>query len=257
MAGTTRDTGENATVPLRMIVTSRAAYYADGISLKPCNWVKVDGPAGHTMNCNLSSGGEIIGLNDPNDGSQLPSILYGGDGTSYGTGPYLPTLDENGFTWFLVRGENPSLPHAASELLVVTVNVTDENDDSNTATKYPTFQDYSDANPQNDPNQHLVGYDYTTGAPADGVTPCCLYVQADSASWGVVRVTVTAGSATVVGSPPEHPHWNDVNLQSDGCATILLVDTNAESVKFTIGLPKAPGTDQLGPFTLDFLSFSE
>lgn len=253
------ETKEHATVDLQMIATSQAAYYADHFPLKPCNWVKVYGPPGHTLTCNISAGeGEIIGLSNPSDNSQvsqLPSILYDGDGTSYGAGPYSPTLDTKGVTWFLVRGRYSSKNHAMSELAVITVNAKDQQDEENSATKEPTFQNYWDANPQNDPNQHFICYNYTSRVPADGATPACIYIKADSASPDVVRVNVTEGNATVIGAPPKHPHWRDVTLDGNGYATILLVNKAAESIKFTIGLPNVPGTDQLGPFKVDFYSF--
>lgn len=258
MGGTKRETAGHDAVALQAIVTTQAAYYyADGISLKPCNWVKVYGAPGHTVVCNVTAGGAIIGLSDPNDGSQLPGILNDGDGASYGTGPYRPMLDADGFTWFLIRGTrsiSTQTQASASNLLLIAGTVADQDDPNHPVSIFPSFQDYWDANPQNDPNQHFVGYAYMSGAPSDGVTPCCVQVKADSADWGFVRVTVN-GHATVVGATSEYPQSRDVNLQSDGCASILLVDTAAESVQFTIALPNAPGTDQLGPFTVRFQAF--
>ncbi|HVW53572.1 MAG TPA: hypothetical protein VHC91_24720 [Trinickia sp.] len=257
MGGAKRDTAGHDTVSLQAIVTTQAAYYyADGISLKPCNWVKVHGAPGHTMICNVTVGGEIIGSSDPNDGSQLPGILMAGEGTSYGTGPYRPMLNADGFTWFLIRGtRSKSTLASASNLLLISGSVADQDDPDHPVSLSPSFQDYWDANPQNDPNQHFVGYAYTSGAPSDGVTPCCVQVKADSSDWGVVRVAVTSGHATIVDASSEHPQWRDVKLQSDGCATILLVGKTEESVQFTMTLPNAPGTYQLGPFAVRFQAF--
>lgn len=260
MDGMKRETGEHDAVPVQAIVTAQAAYYyAEGTSFKPCNWVTVYGAPGHTVICNVGAGGEIVGASDPSDTSQLPSILHDGDGVSYGTGPYTPILNRRGVTWFLIRGTRPPSAHAyASNLLSIEGDVADQDDPAHPATLSATFRDYWDANPQNDPDEHFIGYAYTTGAVADGLTPCCIYVKADSQDLGFVRVTVsgelpgTKCSASIVGAPPAHPDWCDVKLQSDGSATILLVDTVAELVSFTLGLPNAPGTDQLGPFAMRF-----
>lgn len=260
MGETKRERDGEPSVPLQMIVTTGAAYYAKHYLINPCNWVKVYGPPGETIDCTVSYGLEMIGVPDPGDTTQLPSILYPGNGQSYGSDTYSPALNEAGFTWFLVRAKQSTVSQATSELLVGTVYADVHKDPNNSIAKMPTFGLYLDGNPNNDPTVHFEGYNYTTGAPADGLTPCCIYVQADddpSKSGGVVRVEIKdkTSSAAIVGAPTAHPLWLDVALESDGTAAILIVDAKAEAVPFTIGLPYAEGTNLLGPFTMYFDSF--
>lgn len=227
-----------------IISTAQAAYYAEGTSLQPCCWVNVYGPPGDTMVCNVSENATLL---------VPPPQSYDGDGASYGTGPYNAILDVNGMASFIVRAQFPSPSiNARSNLLLVTASARDPRGGP-PLFGYPTFQPYTDANPQNLKTEHFVAYNYTTGAPADGLTPCCIYVKADSAKWGVVQIDIVTKNslAKVVGATREG--W--VNLQSDGSAVIVLTDIKAEIVQFTIGLPHAPGTDQLKPFTVNFCEY--
>lgn len=260
MGESEREPGGQPSVPLQMIVTTWAAYYFDSLLINPCSWVKVYGPAGHTINCTVLPGVEMIGLANPDDTTPLPSILYPGNGQSYGSDSTYPAiLNDDGYTWFLVRGKFSATTKAASELFFTSVQAEDANGDGNSVSKQPSFQLYSDGNPSCDPTVHFEGYNYTTGAPADGLTPCCIYVQADPGkSGGYVRVQITDknSSAQIVGAPEtRQPQWLDVPLESDGTAAILIVDPKDEAVPFTIGLPYAQGTNHLGPFTMYFHSF--
>jgi hypothetical protein len=201
----------------------------------------------------------MIGLADPDDTTQLPSILYPGDGQSYGSDTYSPMLNDDGYTWFLVRAPYSATSQMASESFFTSVQAEDANGDGNSVSKQPAFQLYSDGNPSSDPTVSFNSYNYTTGAPADGLTPCCIYVQADpKSSGGYVRVQIAdkESSASIIGAPPTRvPQWRDVPLERDGTAAILIVDPKDEAVPFTIGLPYAQGTNQLGPFTTYFHSF--
>lgn len=250
-----RESGGKPTVPVRMWITSPAAYYDESLSIRPCNWVKVHGPRGHTMNCSVAMGGEIVA---PRDRDDIPGTLYNGDGIPLDTGPYQPVLDEHGFAWFLVRARSPALHKRVSGLLTVSTTVWDQDDPDNSDTKSPSFQDYKDATAHDRPNEHFIGYASTTGAPADGVTPCCIYVMTDqSGTAGMLRVTIVTGSATVFGVVPTNPRQYDVPLESDGCAAVSIVDALAEPVECTVRLLNVPGTDQLAPIAMHFVAVTD
>lgn len=252
MGGAKHESGGKPTVPVKLWITSPAAYYDDSLSVSPCNWVKVHGPRGHTMSCNVGAGGEIVAPSDPQN---VPGTLYSGDGIPLGTGPYEPVLDEHGFAWFLVRARSPALPKRVANLLMVPTTVWDRDDPDNSDTKNPSFQDYTDAGAHDRSNEHFIGYASTTGAPADGVTPCCIYVMTDqSGKAGTLRVTIVTGSATVFGVQPTNPRQYDVPLENDGCAAVTIVDTIAEPVQCTVRLLNVPGTDQLAPITMRFVT---
>ncbi|CAB3716827.1 hypothetical protein [Trinickia soli] len=236
-----RDPAGQAPASVTVVATTLAAYYIDDNSIKPCCWVNVYGPPGDTVYCDLT-GGELI--------VPPPGNLYDGDGTSYGTGPYKTTFDNNGGgVAFLVRAPYSLAPPDVSKLFAIVVTAKDPSGGP-TATGNPSFQKYTDANPYNHPNKHLVGYNFTTGAAADGVAPCCVYVKADSDKWKVVRVSVD-GSATIVASGGSQQR--DVELEEDGTAVIMIVDKTAETVNVNVSLPNSPGTEALAPFQVSFV----
>lgn len=235
-----REPAGQAPASVTVTATTLAAYYIDDNSLKPCCWVNVYGPPGDPVSCDLTDGELIV----PPSGN-----LYDGDGTSYGTGPYVPKFDNNGAgVAFLVRAPYSSAPNDVSKLFAIVVNAKDLKGGP-VATGNLAFQKYTDANPYNHSNKHLVGYNFTTGAAADGIAPCCVYVKADSDKWGVVRVSVD-GSATIVASGGLQTR--DVNLAEDGTAVIMIVDKTAETVNVNVSLPRSPGTDALSQFQVSF-----
>lgn len=264
MSRAKHDAAGQPSAPIQLSVSTGAAYFDGSLSIAPCDWVKVSGPPGHTMSCSVAAGGEIIGLPDPKDESGFPSALYDGglsSGISYGTGPYPPVLDENGFAWFLVRCSSDNARRALLELLEVTVTVFDQKDAANSAQQFPVFQDYTSANSNTNRNEHFVAYNYTTGAPADGATPCSLNLitdqkTTDPANVGHVQVTVS-GSATVFGfSPTNHeasPKQYKIPLGADGCAAVQILDRTAETVTCTVVLLGVPGSDHLPSIAVDFV----
>ncbi|WP_442808618.1 hypothetical protein [Trinickia soli] len=235
-----REPAGQAPASVKVVATTLAAYYIDDNSLNPCCWVNVYGPPGDTVYCDLT-GGELI--------VPPPDNLYDGDGTSYGTGTYKATFDINGGgVAFVVRAPYSLALNDISKLFSIVVTAKDPSGGP-TATGNPSFQKYTDANPYNHPNKHLVGYNFTTGAAADGIAPCCVYVKADSNKWKIVTVTVD-GSATIF---PTKSQTRDVELEEDGTAVIVIVDKTAEIVNVNVSLPHSPGTDALGPFQVSFV----
>jgi hypothetical protein len=78
----------------------------------------------------------------------------------------------------------------------------------------------------------IVRYAYSTGAPTDGVTPCIIYFQADTAAHVTsARITVT-GSATV-GAYGQNA---TTALNSDGSALVKFVNRKEETVVASIDL---------------------
>ncbi|MFM0229469.1 hypothetical protein [Paraburkholderia sediminicola] len=233
------------TVPLQLTTTQNAAYTSSDLpDMSPCNWATVYGPEGHTADCSVGSGGEI----------------WSPDGkTSYGTGPYSPTLEfdpdvKHGLARFRITAKDSTFA-AAEKLLAVTVFAQDRQDPSNQAPAgSATFQEFYDGG-----DTHFVGYNYTSGAPNDGVTPCSVYMQVDPEVDGKDRITyvlVTVdGHATIKNADPQYPQWRKVPLSSDGCATVDILDKTVEVVNVTLGLPQSPDSDSIGPFQIGFTVF--
>lgn len=154
-----------------------------------------------------------------------PALIYTPSGTGEDTvsGP----LDENGIARYKVY--QPSLAAGAGISTLVAAQP-GPGDTSNVAPAdgQATFLDY-----QTGPGD-IIGYAHTTGAAADGVAPCSVYIKADpSTSATSVRVTLT-GNAVIKG----HPHLPaDIPLSPDTkFCSFDVTDMHAEPVTVTIEL---------------------
>jgi hypothetical protein len=113
------------------------------------------------------------------------------------------------------------------------------------ASQQATFRDYQ-AGPGD-----IVGYAYTTGAAADGMAPCSVYIRTSATtSEASVRVTVT-GTAVIKGHP-HNANGTDIPLNPNThCCSFDVTDMHAEAVTVTVFLN---GSDPL-PLALRFFNF--
>ncbi|MBA4823865.1 hypothetical protein H2241_23435 [Pantoea ananatis] len=95
---------------------------------------------------------------------------------------------------------------------------------------------------------------YSTGAPANGVTPCSIYLKAAEVSGPgatITRVRVSvSGNAIIDGY---HSHSADILLNSDKSAEIDIINSVAETVNVELSLPESSGS--INRFYLAFRSF--
>lgn len=92
-------------------------------------------------------------------------------------------------------------------------------------------------------NGNIQYYNYSTGAPANGLIPCSVYLKtAQSSALGAeiskVRVTVS-GSAIIDGYSS---NTADILLNSDNSAEIDIINSVAETVDVELSLPESSGS---------------
>lgn len=125
----------------------------------------------------------------------------------------------------------------------VSVNAYEINHPDLTAQQTITFGPYTKG-------QGNIQYlNHSTGAPADGLTPCSVYLKTAPSSGGKlnaaitlvrVRITSASGSAAIVGY--EGSSMADILLNSDQSAEIDIVSSAAESVSVELSLPESSGS---------------
>lgn len=82
----------------------------------------------------------------------------------------------------------------------------------------------------------FIAYNYTTGAPADGKTPCTVYLMVDRKPNDVSKVRIHVDNGAVING--YYHDTADVTLDSDGSATIEI--TNNNEGKTSVTLTSAP-----------------
>ncbi|OSN03452.1 hypothetical protein [Lonsdalea iberica] len=92
-------------------------------------------------------------------------------------------------------------------------------------------------------NGNIQYYNFTTGAPANGLIPCSIYLKTAQSSAlraeiSKVRVTVS-GSATIDGYASKTA---DILLNSDKSAEIDIINSVAETVDVELSLPESSGS---------------
>lgn len=94
-------------------------------------------------------------------------------------------------------------------------------------------------------NELIPYVNYSTGAPADGITPCTIYLMttdvakfSNNTKINVVRVSVD-GNAKIVGYNGQSA---DISLHADQSTEIYIVSNSPGSITVTITLPQSTGT---------------
>lgn len=204
---------------LSMIISTGAANTDyDAIHLYPYNQGVVKGPAGATVIL------LIVG-----------NAVFDESGTS----SYQPVLNQSGESSFKLRSAVQSNSEISAEVA------------SNPGVSVQQFVRFDAYTKGNGNIQYL---NYSTGAPANGVTPCSVYLKTAKTS-GLraeitqVRVTVS-GSAVIDGYSAQSA---DILLNSDKSAEIDIINTVAETVNVELSLPESSGS--INRLSLVFKSF--
>ncbi|EPY7113967.1 hypothetical protein ACXEHT_004841 [Klebsiella variicola] len=204
---------------LSMVISTGAANTDyDAIHLYPFNQGVVKGPAGATV---------------------ILSVVGDAVFDESGSGTYQPVLNESGQSSFKLRSAvqgNAEVSAEAASNPGVTVQ------------QLVRFGAYTKG------NGNIQYLNYSTGAPANGLTPCSVYLKTAQSS-GLraeitqVRVTVS-GSALIDGYSGQSA---DILLNSDKSAEIDIINSVAETVSVELSLPESSGS--INRLSLVFKSF--
>lgn len=182
--------------------TGAPAWTDPSSAIKPLCTVTVSGPAGATVEVELSGGG-----------------VFNDTGSSTWSG----NLDQSGGALLDVFCMTPGL---------VTVKAYSTASPATAVTGQIAFTSYAAG------KGALTGYAVVTGAASNGATHNSVYIRADtSAGVSYARVAITAGSARLVGGLV--PSVIDIPLYEDGTAMVDLTDLVPETVSLTLSLPES------------------
>lgn len=197
----------------------------DSIHVYPYNQGILKGPAGARVTLSTN----------------VPSVVFKESGTI----AYTPTLNEIGRASFRLQSTIQG---------GVSVNAYEVSHPDVSMQKNVTFGPYTRG------EGNIKYLNYTTGAPADGLTPCSVYLKTAESS-GVklnaaitkVRVMLTSASGTAVIVGHEGESAPEIILNSDQSAEIDIVSMAAESVSVELSLPESSGS--VNRLEMVFVSF--
>ncbi|MFP1852154.1 hypothetical protein [Lonsdalea quercina] len=156
-----------------------------------------------------------------------------------GSSTYQPILNQNGESSFKLRSSVQNNVEVTAEAL---------NNPGVSVRQVVRFGSYTQG------NGNIQYLNYSTGAPANGITPCSIYLKTAQSS-GLrteitqVRVSVT-GSATIDGY---FTNTADILLNSDKSCEIDIINSIAENVDVVLSLPESSGS--INRLTVAFKSF--
>ncbi len=211
---------------LELTCTQGAVNTSSQLSnLHPCNHGAVFGAPGLAVTISVSSGAVIAEA-----GSEDPTT-------------YRTQLHQDGLAHFSVSSSDQSL---------ISIVAYAETLPGQPPTLNATFGKYTDGG-----TTGIIGYNYTSAVPSDGVTACSIYFQVlpQFVSQGVTVTILDAQSqAAIVGADPDTPHKRTVRLFSDGSGLAEIVDSCAESVNVSLSVPGQQGAIQF-PYPVQFITF--
>lgn len=156
------------------------------------------------------------------------------------------TLDEAGKGNFYVRSpfEHKNIENSEEFSAVLMIY---PQEDINKVISFPLiFGNYR----QSDEAIVFTAYNYTTGAPADGKTPCSIYLFIDREHNGdinQIRVRVN-NNALIDGYNKD---WADIPLKEDGSATVNVTSNTVGKVNVWLTAPDSDSGDKVN-FVLSF-----
>ncbi|WP_387489941.1 hypothetical protein [Photorhabdus sp. RM96S] len=212
-----------------VIITENAAMsdLTDYPNLNPQNIVTLYGLPGHKFYATTSIGAFIV-----DDNINLDQIIL--------------TLDETGKGHFYVRSPFEHKNIKNSEEFSAFVVIAPQ-EDINKVMSFPlTFGNYR----QSDEAIVFTAYNYTTGAPADGNTPCSIYLFIDRKNnddINQIRIKVN-NNALIDGYNKD---WADIPLKEDGSATVNVVSNTVGKVNVWLTAPDSDSGDRVN-FVLSF-----
>ncbi|WP_336222363.1 hypothetical protein [Citrobacter amalonaticus] len=199
---------------LQMSCTTGAPVFNPTVMVRPLNTVTLSGPAGVDVELSLATGSDA--WFDP-DGLQTRVIRLDSTGRGYAE-VYAFTTGNVLVSAYVVT--NPALSASASM----------------------TFTDWLPG------NSDLQFYGITSGAVADGKTPCSVWLMtASSTQASQARLTLTSGNAVITQSGTQVAY---INISASHAGGFDVTDLTAENVNFTLSLP-----DVSGAYVTQSLSF--
>ncbi len=189
------------------IANGAPPYDPQTIDISPSNAVKVSGKPGIEISIACSVGGIIVE-------SETTEMVR--------------RLDQNGILYFHVRAATSG---------AVTLNIFQMDDPGNSCTGVMQFDNYRIG------EAPFYAYGKSTGALADGIMPCSLYIVTnDSDNSGtpltVLRVNLQNESAHIIGYPTNPA---DIPLNAQHAADIQIVASQATDLDVQITLPESSG----------------
>ena len=199
----------------------------------------------YKLQMNITQGAGSIDQNFPALSPSNIATIYGSPGASlvatinndaeiieaeFGT-TYQFQLDEDGYGQFhIVQRSNSTVRSAIS------VIVFDQNSPDSRISQYTYFMPYRIG------TGHLQAYNYTTDAPNDGKTPCCLSVLVNQTTdIGQLKTIIvrTERNSSILNSV-KASDYTTLPIDDQGCVTVQLVNKINESDTVTIALPQSP-----------------
>ncbi|KAA1179712.1 hypothetical protein [Photorhabdus heterorhabditis] len=212
-----------------VIITENAAIsdLTDYPNLNPKNIVTLYGLPGYKFYATTSIGASIV-----DDNIDVDQITL--------------TLDETGAGHFYVRSPFEHKNIENSEEFSAFVMISPQ-EDMNKVISFPLiFGNYR----QSDEAIVFTAYNYTTGAPADGKTPCSIYLFIDRENnddINQIRIRVN-NNAVIEGYNKD---WADIPLKEDGSATVNVTSNTAGKVNVWLTAPDSDSGDTVN-FVLSF-----
>lgn len=193
---------------LSMIISTGAVNTDyDAIHLYPFNQGSIRGPAGATV---------------------ILSVVGKAVFDESGTGTYQPVLNESGQSSFKLRSAVQGNAEVSAEAA---------SNPGSSIQQIVRFGAYTKG------NGNIQYLNYSTGAPANGLTPCSVYLKTAQSSGlraEITRVRVTvSGSAVIDGYSGQSA---DILLNSDKSAEIDIINSVAETVNVELSLPESSGS---------------
>ncbi|ETS30993.1 hypothetical protein BB987_16140 [Photorhabdus temperata] len=212
-----------------VIITENAAKsdLTDYPNLNPKNIVTIYGLPGYKFYATTSIGAFIV-----DDNVDVDQITL--------------TLDETGKGHFYVRSPFEHKNIENSEEFSAFVMIYPQ-EDINKVISFPLiFGNYR----QSDEAIVFTAYNYTTGAPADGKTPCSIYLFIDRENnddINQIRIKVN-NNALIDGYNKD---WADIPLKEDGSATVNVTSNTVGKVNVWLTAPDSDSGDKVS-FVLSF-----
>ena len=192
-------------------------------NLLPCDQVCVYGPSNVIVSAAVG-----IGM----------SILQSNDGHTYEF-----SLDETGRGYFSVAQDYQQ----QLILAVTTVAIYVRDDPQNELELTASFSPYRVG------QGAIRAYNYTTGAAADGRTPCSVYILTEN-NTGINNILVTVDDHAMIQFLSSTTQRQMIPLDDQGNAAINIVNSVSESVTVCLIVPESPDGEYVC-FTLKFLVF--
>lgn len=200
---------------LQMTCASGAPFFDPVVPVRPLNVVTLAGPAGTSVKVSLSTGSDAYF--DPS-GEQVLTLI----------------LDESG------RASTRVYCKSTGNVLV---NALGTNNPELSASASMLFNEWTPGSGE------LMSYGISTGAVADGLSACGVYMQTSAASTATqVRLTLTPPTSALI--PVSGSTTAYINVSTSHAAGFDVIDTVAESVPFTLSLPNT------GAYVTGQLSFT-